>query len=95
MDCSFLMRCYMLCLDSWFKSYEVLKISTKLWACCQPLPMQQNMPKDNFETQLKIEIFFCFSKIKICTGRRGTRACFHHSDFQSKNFLYVFFIVKK
>jgi hypothetical protein len=32
-------------LDSWFKSYEVLKISTKLRACCQPLPMQQNLPK--------------------------------------------------
>jgi hypothetical protein len=27
--------------------------------------------------------------------RRGTRACFHHLDFQSKNFPYVIFIVKK
>jgi hypothetical protein len=26
--------------------------------------------------------------------RRGTRACFHRSDFQSKNFSYAIFIVK-
>jgi hypothetical protein len=26
--------------------------------------------------------------------RRGTRACFHLSDFQPKNFSYAFFIVK-
>jgi hypothetical protein len=29
----------------------------------------------------------------MCRG--GTRACFHHLDFQSKNFLYAIFIVKK
>jgi hypothetical protein len=29
----------------------------------------------------------------VCRG--VTRACFHHSDFQSKNFLYAIFIVKK
>jgi hypothetical protein len=39
------MRRYTLRLDSWFKSYEVLKISAKLRACCQPLSMQQNLPK--------------------------------------------------
>jgi hypothetical protein len=44
MGCSFPMWRYMLRLDSWFKSYEVLKISAKLRACCQPLPMQQNLP---------------------------------------------------
>jgi hypothetical protein len=27
--------------------------------------------------------------------RAGTRACFHHLDFQSKNFSYAIFIVKK
>jgi hypothetical protein len=27
--------------------------------------------------------------------RRGNRACFHRSDFQSKNFSYAIFIVKK
>jgi hypothetical protein len=45
MDGSFPMGRYTLRLDSWFKSYEVLKISAKLWACCQPLPMQQNLSK--------------------------------------------------
>jgi hypothetical protein len=29
----------------------------------------------------------------MCRG--GTRACFHHLDFQSKNFSYAIFIVKK
>jgi hypothetical protein len=32
-------------LDSRFKSYGVLKISIEVWACSQPLPMQQNLPK--------------------------------------------------
>jgi hypothetical protein len=45
MDCSYPMRRYTLHLDSYFKSYEVLKITTKLQACCQPLPMHQNLPK--------------------------------------------------
>jgi hypothetical protein len=45
MDCSFSMRCYMWRLDSWFKSNEVLKISAAIRKCCQPLPMQQNVPK--------------------------------------------------
>jgi hypothetical protein len=27
--------------------------------------------------------------------RAGTRACFHRLDFQSKNFSYAIFIVKK
>jgi hypothetical protein len=29
----------------WFKSYEVFKISAQVGACCQPLSMQQNLPK--------------------------------------------------
>jgi hypothetical protein len=45
MDGSFPMRRYMLRLDLWFKSYEVFKISAEVRACCQPLPMQQNLPK--------------------------------------------------
>jgi hypothetical protein len=45
MDGSFPMSRYTLRLDSWFKSYEVLKISAKLRACCHPLPMKQNLPK--------------------------------------------------
>jgi hypothetical protein len=28
-----------------FKRYEALKILAAIWACCQPLPMQQNLPK--------------------------------------------------
>jgi hypothetical protein len=32
-------------LDSWFKSYGVLKFSAHLRACCQPVAMQQNLPK--------------------------------------------------
>jgi hypothetical protein len=68
------MKRYTLCLDSWFKSYEVLKISAKLRACCQPLPVQQNLPKiaqncqnlpkfaqrQNFEIPPKIEILVFF-----------------------------------
>jgi hypothetical protein len=45
MDCSFPKSHYTLFLDSLFKSYEVLKISAKVWSCSQPLPMQQNLPK--------------------------------------------------
>jgi hypothetical protein len=40
MDGSFPMRRYTSRLDSWFKSYELLKISAEVGACCQPLPMQ-------------------------------------------------------
>jgi hypothetical protein len=32
-------------LDSWFMSYGVLKIPTKVWACSQPLSMQQYLPR--------------------------------------------------
>jgi hypothetical protein len=45
MDGSFPMRRYTQSLDLRFKSYEVFKISSDLWACCQPLPMQQILPK--------------------------------------------------
>jgi hypothetical protein len=43
-------------LDSWFKSYEVLKISAAIHACCQPLPMQQNLPK-SAQNYLKVPKF--------------------------------------
>jgi hypothetical protein len=39
MDGSFQMGCYTSSLDSLFKSYEVFKISAKVWTCCQLLPM--------------------------------------------------------
>ena len=37
MDGNFPMRRYMSCLDSWFKSYEVFKISAQVGACYQSL----------------------------------------------------------
>jgi hypothetical protein len=92
-------------LDLWFKSYEVLKKSGDLWASCQPLPMQQNLPKTakNCQNLPKDKTLKChqklgfkiFLKIKICMCRGGTRTCFHRLDFQSKNFSYAIFIVKK
>jgi hypothetical protein len=48
----------------------------------------------NFEIPPKIKILV-FLKYKISTCRGGTRACFHHLDFQSKNFSYTIFIIKK
>jgi hypothetical protein len=45
MDGSFPMRRYMQSLGLQFKSYEVFKISGDLWACYQPLSMQQILPK--------------------------------------------------
>ena len=64
--------------------------------------MQQFLPK-TVQNCLKIKLwnstnksrFYFFSKIKICVYREGTRACFHHLDFQSKNVSYAIFIVKK
>jgi hypothetical protein len=57
MDGSFPMRYYMQSLDLQFKSYEVFKISDDLWACYQPLPMQQILPKttQNCQNQPKSE----------------------------------------
>ena len=56
----------------------------------------QNLQKSAklWNTTKKIEILV-FLQNKICTCRRGIGACFHHLDFQSKDSLYVFFIVKK
>jgi hypothetical protein len=57
------------------------------------MPMQQNLPKI---AQIYPKTQFWFnSKPKISTCRRGTRACFHRLDFQSNNFSYAIFIVKK
>jgi hypothetical protein len=74
MDGSFSTRRYTQSLDLRFKSYEVFKISGDLWACCQPLPMQQILPKSaqncpklpksaqsrNFKIPPKIEILVFF-----------------------------------
>jgi hypothetical protein len=96
-DCIFLMSCYRQLLDSQLENYGVLRISALFWACSQPLHMKQNLPKTaqncpklpksaqrrNFEIPPKIEILVFKKK------------CFHCSDFQSKNFSYALFIVKK
>jgi hypothetical protein len=46
------------------KSYGIFKISAQVWACSQPLWMQQNLPKfaqkQNFEIPPKIEILVFF-----------------------------------
>jgi hypothetical protein len=108
MDGSFPVRHYKQSLDLRFKSYEVFKISSDLWACCQPLPMQQILPKSaqncqnlpkfaqswNFEPPPNIGILV-FLKKKNSSCRGSTRACFHRSDFQSNNFSYAIFILKK
>jgi hypothetical protein len=45
--------------------------------------------------KMKFHHFSVFQKKKTSTCRGGTRACFHYSDFQSKNFSYTICIVKK
>jgi hypothetical protein len=66
---------------------------------CPKLPKTakfcQNLPKDETLKFRQKSRFQCFSKIKISMCRGGTRACFHRLDFQSKNFSYAIFIVKK
>jgi hypothetical protein len=66
---------------------------------CQKLPKTAqicpNLPKDETLKFRQKLIFQCFSKIKISMFRGGTRACFHRLDFQSKNFSYAIFILKK
>jgi hypothetical protein len=59
---------------------------------CQNL--LKSAQRQNFEIPPEIEILVFF-KLKICTCRGDAKACFHRLDFQSKNFLYVFFIVKE
>jgi hypothetical protein len=59
-------------LDLRFKSYEIFKISAKIWACCQPLPMQQNLSKfpqrqfiqETLKFHQKLRFWF-FSKKKL------------------------------
>jgi hypothetical protein len=54
-----------------------------------------NLPKDEtlkFHQKLRFQYF---PKKKKSMYRGGNRACFHRSDFQSKNFSYAIFIVKK
>jgi hypothetical protein len=57
MDGSFPMSHSMQHLDSRFMSQSIFKISALLWACSQPLPMQQILPKiaQNCQNLLKGE----------------------------------------
>jgi hypothetical protein len=80
-DCSFPKSHYTLFLDSRFKSYEVLKISTKIRACSQPQSSGmhvansaqncQNLPKFAqrriFEIPPKIEILVFFKNKNFYT----------------------------
>ena len=92
---------YYFFLDEVKKRYGIIKISANFeqalgnceWSnFCLKLPkiaqIYQNLPKD--ET-----LKFHQKSIKIPLYRRGNRACFHRLDFQSKNFSYAIFIVKK
>jgi hypothetical protein len=62
-------------LDSWFKSYGVFEILAEVQACCQPLPMQENLPKlpksaqrqliqETLKYQKKFKFFFLKKKKK-------------------------------
>jgi hypothetical protein len=54
----------------------------------------QHLPEDETLKFHQKSRFQYFSKIKIRTCRGGTRACFHCSDFQSKNFHMLFLLSK-
>jgi hypothetical protein len=92
-DCSYPKSQYTSFLDLQFKSYEISKISAKVWACnqcskfCPKLP--NSAQRQNFEMPPKIKI------LVFSTCRGGTSVYFLCLDFQSKNFSYAFFIVKK
>ena len=66
--------------------------TTKSAQNCQNLP---KFAKDETLRSHQKSRFQCFLKIKIYKCRRSTNACFHHLDFQSKNFSHALFIVKK
>jgi hypothetical protein len=59
---------------------------------CQKLP--KYVQRRNFEILPKIEVLVIFKK-KNSTCRGSIRACFYYLDFQSKNFSYAIYVVKK
>jgi hypothetical protein len=108
MDGSFPMSRYTLHLDSWFKSYGVFidfslatsRLSATVNAAnsaqnCPKLPKSAQMPKNETLKFHQKSRFQYFSKQKNSMCRGGTRVCFQSLDFQSKNFSYAIFIVKK
>jgi hypothetical protein len=101
MDCSFPISHCTSFLDPLFKSYEVLKISVEVWACSQPLPMQQILPKTTqiypkkelWNTTKNLD-FNIFPKTKISACRIGTRAFSTVWIFNTRIF-YMLFILSK
>jgi hypothetical protein len=71
------------------KSAQICPKLPKTAKICQNLPKYETL---KFRQKSR---FQCFSKIKNFMCRGGTRTCFHRLDFQSKNFSYAIFIVKK
>jgi hypothetical protein len=61
---------------------------------CPKLPKYAQICKTKLWNSTQNQDFSIFKKIKSMY-RGGTRACFHRLDFQSKNFSYAVFIVKK
>jgi hypothetical protein len=63
---------------------------------CPKLPKTakicQNLPKGETLKYHQKSRLWSFSKIKFCTCRRGTRACFYRLDFQSKNVPHLLWI---
>jgi hypothetical protein len=99
---------YTLSLDLRFKSYEVFKISAQVWACCQPQPMQQNLPKTaqncpnlpkstqrrNFEISPKIEILVFFQNQKFLDVEEALEHVFTVRIFNPIIFHMLFLLSK-
>jgi hypothetical protein len=98
MDGSFPMSRYTLHLDSWFKSYGVFidfSLATSRLSATVNAANSAQMPKNETLKVHQKSRFQYFSKQKNSMCRGGTRVCFQSLDFQSKNFSYAIFIVKK
>jgi hypothetical protein len=70
------------------------KIYTKLHKIAQICPNLRQLVQENLKFHQKLRFWF-FSKRKTSMYRGGTKAWAHCLDFQSKNFPYAFFNVKK
>ena len=65
-------------MDSQFKSYGIFKISAKIWACNQPLPIQQKLPKTvqkqliqetlKFHQNLRFWFFYILKQLPCVEG---------------------------
>ena len=85
-------------MDLRFISYEVFQILAKVWACCQPLPMQQYLPKfaqkRNFEIPQKIKILVFFQKQKFLHIEEALEYVFSVWIFNSRIFHMLFLLSK-